>query len=206
MWRCKYKCILLQPDYCVLLLHELHYSGINTERRLHFNQIFVQRWESKVEHIFFDFGSDSGKILFWLRLWLRLCNTTTFYSRRVSFAEPKVYNSRSQSKNLESKDAKYFWHCMTQFIFAGGHTVVRFLAAAQSARVVDISRLLAQSCRYTDEYEPEPGPKPKTCDQTQTVIWSQNQAQKSLKIWSDLKMRAVIARNKTTHCWLIVKQ
>ena len=71
---------------------QFNYSYVNTERSLHFNQIFVQHWESEVEHIFFD----SDKILFStptprknLRLRIRLCNTGLNHTN----AQPPFFGS-----------------------------------------------------------------------------------------------------------------
>ena len=56
-----YCCNQTTACYCYM---QLDYSYANTGRSLHFNQIFVQHWESVVEHIFFDFDSDYSKVLF----------------------------------------------------------------------------------------------------------------------------------------------
>ena len=88
---------------------QLDYSYVNTGRSSQFNQIFAQHWESGVEHIFFDFDSDSGKIPFLtltphksLRLpRLRLCSTETMQTKFARFCQKKLWLLSWTPKDLE---------------------------------------------------------------------------------------------------------
>ena len=81
---------------------QLDYSYVNTDRSLHFNQIFVHHWKSGVEHIFFD--SDS-----WVLTPAKYC-----YRLRLPV---KTFDSRLRLCNIDSNSENFMEYQYRAVIF-----------------------------------------------------------------------------------------